>query len=36
MNNIILENGKKLIAYRAKLTVEAIRKAIAKRRATQQ
>ena len=31
-----LENGKKLIAYRAQLTIEAIRKAIAKRRATQQ
>ena len=30
-----IANGKKLIAYRAQLTVEAIRKAIAKRRATQ-
>ena len=30
-----VENGKKLIAYRAQLTVEAIRKAIAKRRAAQ-
>ena len=31
-----LENGRKLIAYRAQLTVEAIRKAIAKRRAPKQ
>lgn len=31
-----LENGQKLVAYRARLTVEAIRKAIAQRRATKQ
>ena len=31
-----LENGTKLIAYRAQLTVAAIRQAIAKRRATKQ